>query len=78
MPQVQQLSDYSLTYFVPLTFLSTSEEDCANDELKDAAEDKQHVVENPDVQEGDVGHLGHSLPDLVRIITIYSGPGVHP
>ena len=63
-----------LTYFVPLTFLSTPEEDCGNDELKDAAEDKQHADEHPDVQEGYVGHPGHILPNLIRIFTIYSGP----
>ena len=63
-----------LTYFVSLTFLSTPDEDCGNDELKDAAEDKQHADEHPDVQEGDVGHPGHILSDLVRIFTLYSGP----
>ena len=63
-----------LTYFVSLTFLSTPDEDCDNDELKDAAEDKQHADEHPDVQEGDVGNPRHVLPDLVRIFTIYSVP----
>ena len=63
-----------LTYFVSMTFLSTPDEDCGNDELKDAAEDKQHADEHPDVLEGDVGHHGHVLSDLVRIFTIYSGP----
>ena len=37
----------------------------------DAAEDKQHADEHPDVQEG---HPGHVLSYLVRIFTIYSGP----
>ena len=32
-----------------MTFLSTPDEDCDNDELKDAAEDKQHADKHPDV-----------------------------
>ena len=50
--------------------LASPEEYCGNDELKDAAEDKQHAHEHPDVQEGDVRNARNILANLKRIVFI--------
>ena len=53
-------------YLFSLFFPIRSEEDGHDDELKDAAEDKEYTDEHPDVKEGNVRHSRNILTNLSR------------
>ena len=53
-------------YLFTTSFVAGSVDACDEDELEDAAEDKDHAGEHPDVKEGDVGDPGHALPDCAE------------
>ena len=67
--QGQNLLSYhfeNFAYPVGISLPTSPNKDGGDDELKDAAEDKDHAEEHPDVKEGDVGDPGDTLPDLTE------------
>ena len=55
-----------ITHFLSLILLPSLDEYCDNDKLKDAAKDKQHAHEHPDIKEGNVGNSRNILSHLKR------------
>ena len=52
-------------YLFSILLLSISEENCCNDKLPNAEEDKKHAKEHPDVEVGDVRNSRNILPHLI-------------
>ena len=68
-PKLPTLLSYhfeNFAYPVGISLPTSPDKDSGDDELKDAAEDKDHAEEHPDVKERDVGDPGDTLPDLTR------------